>query len=200
MRRFLLGILGRTVWLTLLAMGAATLSMGQQVVQRGALGVPSQVYDETQQWTNPIPVAGDPDQDVYIPDVSNTPWLERNYADFENKGVYTASFFTQYKKSRACRRDVTGWGLADAAHLDACIDIGYRVREISVDTLQKTVTLIFASMVSQDGLLLQDSTPMQHITRRWAELDPMAVGALTKTTQIVADQMAIYDRKMRGVH
>ncbi len=200
MRRLLLRTLIRMVWLSLLAVGAAKLSLGQQVVQRGALGAPSQVYDETQQWTNPIPVAGDADQDVYIPDVSNTPWLDRNYADFENKGVYTISMFTQYKKPRACRRDLTGWGSADAAHLDACVDIGYRVREITIDTLQKTVSLVFASMVGQDGQILQDSTPMQHITRRWADLDPMAVTALTKTTQIVTDQMGTYDRKMRGVH
>ncbi len=80
-----------------------------------------------------------------------------------------------------------------------CIDIGYRVRELSVDTLQKTVTLVFAAMVGQDGQLLPDAEPVQRVTRRWIDLDPTALGALTKTTQIVSDQMRTYDRKMRGI-
>lgn len=190
----------RPATLVLAALCAAGASRGQQVVQRGALGTPAQVYDETQQWTTPLPVAGDAEQEVYIPDISTTPWLDRNYADFENKGVYTVSLFTQYKRASACRRDMVRWGFADAAHLEACVDIGYRVRLLSVDTVQRTVTLHYAAMVGPDGQLLPDAVPAQTTTRRWAELDPTALAALTKTTQIVADQMRSYDRRMRGVH
>ncbi len=192
--------MGRAALLPILALGFRAVGVAQQVVQRGALGAPSQVYDNTQQWTTPIPVVGDVEQDVYIPDVSSTPWLAQNYADFENKGEYTVSTFTQYKRSSACRHDLVRWGFSDAAHLDGCIDIGYRVRELSVDTLQKTVTLVFAAMVGQDGQLLPDAAPTPRMTRRWIDLDPLALRALTKTTQIVSDQMQAYDRRMRGIH
>lgn len=190
----------RPAWLLGLSLAVTGAGVSQQVLQRGALGAPTQVFDETQQWTTPLPVSGDAEEDVYIPDVSSTPWLARNYADYENKGVYTVSMFAQYKRPVACRRDLVRWGFADAAHLDACVDIGYRVRQITVDTVQKTVTLDFAAMVGQDGQLLQDAVPPQTTTRRWAELDPTALGAITKTNQIVASQMMAYDRRMRGVH
>lgn len=184
----------------LLASGTVFSCMGQQVLQRGALGAPSQVFDETGQWTSPLPLIGDTEQDVYIPDVSTPAWLDRNYVDYENKGVYTISMFTQYKRPSACRRDLVRWGFSDAAHLDACVDIGYRVREISIDTTQKTVMLIFAAMVGSDGQLLQDAAPPQSMTRRWADLDPLAVAAIAKSNEIVANQMRAYDRKMRGIH
>ncbi len=184
----------------LLVLASGYAASAQQVVQRGALGAPSQVYDETQQWTTPLPVAGNAEQDVYIPDVSSTAWLARNYADLENKGVYTVSLFTQYKKSTACRRDMVRWGFSDTAHLDACIDIGYRVREVSVDLTQRTVTLVYGAMVGADGQLLPEAVPIQSSTRRWQELDPTVVAALTKTNQIVTEQMRIYDRKMQGIH
>lgn len=200
LRRRIFGMGWRTAAMLLLGSGLGRVGVAQQVLQRGALGVPAQVLDETQQWTTPLPVAGDVEQDVYIPDVSSATWLARNYADFENKGVYTISMFTQYKRPSACRRDLVRWGFSDAAHLDACVDIGYRVRQISVDTVQKTVTLIFAAMVGQDGQLLQDAVPPQMTTRRWVDLDQTAMGSISKSNQLVAAQMAFYDRKMRGVH
>ena len=183
----------------LAAFPTAGLAVAQQVVQRGAMGIPVQVMDETGVWTTPLPVAGDADEDVYVPDVSSTPWLQRNYADYASKGLYTVSLFTQYKRPRACRQDLVRWGFTDAAHLDACVDIGYRVRQIQVDTLQKTVTLVSAAMVGQDGQLLSDGSPAQTGTRGLANLDALARGAIEKTSQFVATQMVYYDRKMRSL-
>lgn len=170
------------------------------MVQRGALGTPAQLLDETGQWTTPLPVAGDAGETVYIPDVSSTPWLERNYPDFASKGVYTISVLTFYKRNSACRQDLVHWGFADAAHLDACIDIGYRLRHLQVDITQHTVTLLGANMVSQDGVLLPETVAGRNITRRWAELDPTAVAALDRTSKIVADQMLIYDHRLSRLH
>lgn len=39
---------------------------GQQVVQRGALGRPAQILDETEEWTTPLLVASDQDVEIYI--------------------------------------------------------------------------------------------------------------------------------------
>jgi hypothetical protein len=170
----------------------------QQVLQRGALGRPSQVLDETEQWTTPLLTAGDKEVEIYIPDVSNAVWLQRNYPDFWDKKQYVISMFTFYRTPRACRANQIAWGFADQAHLDACIDIGYRVRQTSVDAQQKTVTLIMAGMVTQDGQLIQDSVQQQSISRTWAQLDPNTQTALQKTTELVADQMRAYDRRVRG--
>jgi hypothetical protein len=117
-----------------------TTIFGQQIVQRGPLGRPAQVLDETQQWSTPLLVSSDHDVEIYLPDVSSPEWLRRNYTDFENKGQYVLSMFTFYRTTKACRANQIGWGYSDAAHLDACNDISYRLRQIAVDSHQKTAS------------------------------------------------------------
>ena len=81
-----------------------------------------------------------------------------------------------------------------------CTAIGYRVRQLTVDMIQKTVTLNFGAMVSADGQLIAEPVPAQGTTRRLAELDPIVLGALKRSTDLVTDQMQSYDRRRRGVH
>ena len=172
---------------------------GQQVVQRGALGRPGQVLDETQQWSTPLLVASDHDVELYIPDVSNSEWLKRNYSDFIDKGQYVLSMFTFYRTPRACRANQIGWGNGDAAHLEACNDIGYRLRQAVVDTNQRTVTLMMAAMIGQDGEIVPSSIQHQSVTRTWTELDANTQAALKKANGLVAEQMRRYDRKVKNV-
>lgn len=170
----------------------------QQILQRGALGRPSQVLDETEQWTTPLLLSGDKEVEIYIPDVSNAEWLRRNYPDFWDKKQYVISMFTFYKTPRACRANQIAWGYGDQAHLDACADIGYRVRQATVDAQQHTVTLLMAGMITQDGQLIRDSVQQQSLSRTWAQLDANTQAALQKTTELVSDQMRAYDRRIRG--
>jgi hypothetical protein len=177
----------------------STPGFSQQVVQRGALGRPGEVMDETQQWSTPLLVASDHDVELYIPDVTSPEWLKRNYSDFIDKGQYVLSMFTFYITPRACRANQIGWGNGSAAHLDACNNIGYRVREAQVDTNQKTVTLIMAAMIGQDGEIVPESVQSQSVTRAWVNLDATTQEALKKATGLVTEQMKIYDRKMKSV-
>ena len=172
----------------------------QQVVQRGALGTPAQVLDETGQWTSPLMVASDHDVEIYIPDVSTADWLKQNYEDFEEKHQYVLSFFTFYRNPKACRANQVAWGHSDAEHLNACDDISYRVRQATVDAHLKTVTLIMAAMVGQDGQIVPSSIERQAISRNWADLDANTQAALEKATGAVAEQMRIYNRKVNGNH
>jgi hypothetical protein len=174
------------------------LASAQQVVQRGALGKPAQVLDETQEWTTPLMVSSDHDIEMYIPDVSSPAWLEANYDSFENKEQYILSFFTFYMTTKACRANQVAWGYSDGAHLDACIDIGYRVRRVMVDKHMKTVTLIMAAMVGQDGQIEQDSVENASITKTWANLDVNTQAALEKSSELITEQMKHYDRRIRN--
>ncbi len=182
----------------LAALLLTTVAFAQQVVQRGPLGRPAQVMDETGQWTAPYPIATDHDVEIYIPDLTSPDWLKRNYDMFQNRGQYVVSFFTFYRTPKACRANQIAWGFSDSAHLDACIDIAYRVRQATVDPNLKTVTLIMAAMVGQDGGIDPASVQTQPLTRRWAELDANTQKALTDTTAIVTRQMAVYDRKRQS--
>ncbi|HEY3988755.1 MAG TPA: hypothetical protein VGM02_05610 [Acidobacteriaceae bacterium] len=180
---------------------ASTSCVAQQVVQRGALGKPSQVLDETGQWTTPLLVARDGDVEIYIPDISNPDWLKQNYPDFRDKYQYVLTFLTFYRTPRACKANMIGWGYSDAAHLDACEkDIGYRIRRVTVDTHLKTVTLIMAAMVDNSGEIVPTSIEQQPISRNWSDLDANTQEALKKTTALISKQMAIYDRRMNGAH
>jgi hypothetical protein len=184
--------------LLILMLGRA--SLGQQIVQRGALGQPSQVLDETQQWTVPLLVASDKDVMIYIPDITNPEWLRRNYPDFEHRGVYTLSMFTLYKTPEACRVNQIAWGLSDGAHLDACNWIGYRVRRAMIDPRQKSATLIMAGMIDQNGQLDPKSIQDQSVSRPWDQLDANTQVALKKANGVVTEQMKIYDRKIHSLH
>ncbi len=185
------------LWMACAAVGTAS---AQQVVQRGALGTPAQVLDETQQWSTPLLVSSDHDVEMYIPDVSVPEWLARNYDDYEARGVYVLSMFTFYKTPKACRANQIAWGFSDAAHVDACLSIAYRVRQGSIDTQQKTVTLQMAAMVDQNGNVEPDSIERRSVTRAWSDLDKDTQAALEKANEAVAAQMRIYDRRMRQRH
>lgn len=175
-------------------------SFGQQLVQRGAFGKPAQVLDDTMQWSTPLLVASDRDVEIYIPDVTSTDWLQRNYTDFEEKDQYVISFFTFYRNTKACRANQIAWGHSDAVHLDACNDISYRVRQVNVDAHLKTITLIMAAMIGEDGQVVPASIERQPISRNWPGLDANSQEALDKATTLIAEQMKRYDRKVNGIH
>jgi hypothetical protein len=173
---------------------------GQQIVQRGASGKPAQVLDETGQWTTPLLVAADRDVEIYMPDVTSPDWLKRNYPDFRDRGTYTLSLFTFYRTPTACRTNQTNWGLGDAEHLNACvIGIGYRVRRGRVDPQQKSVTLLMAAMVGQDGAIDASSIQDEGVFRMWDQLDPNTQAALQKANALVTVQMKMYDQKMQSI-
>jgi hypothetical protein len=176
----------------------ALASHAQQVVQRGALGMPSAVFDETEQWTTPLLIASDGDVQIYMPDISNIEWQKRNYDDYHFRGVYTLSLFTFYKTPAACRANQIAWGIGDAAHLNACIAIGYRVRRAKVDPNQKSVTLLAAAMVDQNGNVDPTSVETQNVFRTWDQLDTNTQAALKKANALIAAQMKIYDDKLQS--
>jgi hypothetical protein len=132
--------------------------------------------------------------------VSSADWLKKNYSDFEEKEQYVISFFTFYRNTKACRANQIAWGYSDAAHLDACNDISYRVRQVSVDAHLKTVALMMAAMIGQDGQIVPSSVERQPISRSWADLDSNSQEALQKATALISQQMKIYDRKVKGIH
>jgi hypothetical protein len=187
-----------TASLLLLLLPSAGLS--QQVIQRGPFGKPAQVLDETQQWTIPLLVSSGRGLEIYIPDVTSSAWLSRNYSDFINHGTYTLSTFTLYRTVEACRANQVRWGMGDADHLDACDDIKYRARQIVVDPNQKSVQLVTAAMVDEDGQIVPESVQDPSTFKTWDQLDTVTQQAILKTNDIVTRQMKIYDAKVHNDH
>lgn len=175
------------------------IASAQQAVQRGALGFPSAVLDENAQWSSPVELLTNNDVSVFMPDVSNSIWLNANAERFLNTGEYTLTLVTFYKTRRVCRTDQVLAGFSDAAHIDACNDIRYRVRQIAVNTPQKTITLLMSGTADESGTI--DSGSVQHETRTrgFKDLGDEALGALTKATDIIAKQSIAYDRRVNNI-
>ena len=171
----------------------------QQVVQRGALGFPSAVLDENAQWSAPVELLTNGDVSVFMPDVSNAMWLNANAERFLNTGQYTLTLITFYKTRRVCRADQVLMGFSDAAHIDACNDIRYRVRQIAVNTPQKTITLLMSGTADESGTLDPGSIVHESRTRGFKDLGEEALGALTKATDIIAKQSLAYDRRINNI-
>jgi hypothetical protein len=164
----------------------------QQIIETGALNVPTQVFTESGQWSSLLPILSNADRDVFIEDVSTNAWLARNAASFLDRGQYTLTLVSFYKTRRPCREDQVRAGFADAAHVNACDNYRYRVSQIALDAPQNTITLLFSAMVSTGGALDPSSVHRESRTRGFAELGADAQKALSDATKLVAKQSRIY--------
>lgn len=174
-------------------------TFAQQVVQRGTFGHPGAVFDETEQWTSPLSLAEDHDVIIYMPDTSTPQWLQRNYSNYLNKGTYVLSLFTFYRTPAACRANQIAWGLGDAAHLNACVDIAYRVRRALIDPVSKSITLEAAAMVDQNGNIQPATVQEDRVFRTWDQLDTNTQTALKKADELISAEMKIYDARQQSL-
>ena len=178
---------------TLAARAQQPASPSQQIVQVGALNVPSSVITDSGQWSTLLPILSTPDVDLFIEDPSNDDWLAHNAAPFLERGQYTVILVSFYKTLHACRTDQIYAGLAsDAEHMDACNNYRYAVHRIAVDNPQNAVTLLFSAMVFSGGTLDDASIRRETHTRGITELDSNAQKALADTTKLVAKESRIY--------
>ncbi|HEY4010142.1 MAG TPA: hypothetical protein VGM11_08330 [Acidobacteriaceae bacterium] len=164
----------------------------QQVIHTGALNAPSQVFTPGGQWANLVPILSTSDLDLFIEDPSSDTWLAHNAASFLDRGQYTITLVSFYKTRRPCREDQTRAGLSDAAHLNACDNYRYAIRQIAGDAPQNTVTLLFTAMVFSDGTLDTSSVRRENRTRGFSELGPDSQKALSEGTKLIARQAHIY--------
>jgi hypothetical protein len=170
----------------------------QQVVQVGALNVPTAVLTRDNQWSSLLPILSTPDLDLFIEDVSNDSWLARNAGDFVDRGQYTITLVSFYKTRRPCRRDQIRAGFSDAEHVNACDNYRYAVRQIAVDSPQSSVTLLFSAMVFSGGALDPSSIHRETRTRGISELGADAQKALADTTKLVDKQSRIYEARQQN--
>lgn len=172
----------------------------QQVIQSGALNVPTDVLTRDNQWSALISVLSNSDEDVYIEDPSTTPWLGRNAQGFVDRGQYTITLVTFYKTVHACRADQIRAGFSDAAHVDACNDYRYRIRQVAVDAPQNTLTLLFSAMVFTGGTLDSASIVRESRTRGFNGLDADSQKAISDTTRLVGQQSHSYIARQQNLH
>jgi hypothetical protein len=170
----------------------------QQIIQTGALNVPTAVLTPDSHWSSLIPILSTSDRNLYIEDPSNDAWLAHNAAAFLDRGQYTVTLVSFYKTRRACREDQIRAGFSDAAHVNACDNYRYRVSQVAVDSPQNSVTLLFSAMVLTGGTLDPASIHRETNTRAFSELSADAQKALSDATKLVAKQSRIYAARQRN--
>ena len=197
--------LRRHTALATLALALATLpahtqqppAPSQQIVQVGALNIPSPVFTDSGQWSTLLPILSTPDVDLFIEDPSNDDWLAHNAQSFLERGQYTVILVSFYKTLHACRVDQIHAGFSDSAHIDACNNYRYAVHRIAVDNPQSAVTLLFSAMVFTGGTLDATSIRRETHTRGITELDANAQKALADTTKLVAKESHSYNLRQQ---
>lgn len=164
----------------------------QQIIQPGALNVPSAVLTDSGQWVTLLPILSAPDVDLFIEDPSNDAWLLHNAQPFIERGQYTLILVSWYKNLHACRADQVHAGLSDAEHIDACNNYRYAVRRIAVDAPQNAVTVLFSAKVFSGGILDDASIRRETHTRGITELDINAQKALADANKLIAKESRAY--------
>jgi hypothetical protein len=170
----------------------------QQIIQTGALNVPTAVLTPDSHWSSLLAILSSADRDVYIEDPSTDAWLARNATSFLDRGQYTITLVSFYKTRRACREDQVRAGFSDAAHVNACDNYRYRVSQIAIDSPQNSVTLLFSAMVLTGGTLDPSSIHRETRTRAFSELSADAQKALSDTTKLVAKQSRAYAARQQN--
>jgi hypothetical protein len=186
--------------LTLLSIPARPQQPPQQILQIGALNAPTDVLTQDNQWSSLISVLSNSDQDLYIEDPSTNAWLARNAQAFVDRGQYTITLVSFYKTVHACRADQIRAGFSDAAHVDACNNYRYRIRQIAVDAPQNTLTLLFSAMVFSGGALDASTIVRESRTRGFSGLDADSQKALSDTTKLAGQQSHSYIARQQNLH
>jgi hypothetical protein len=171
----------------------------QQVIQTGALNAPTDVLTRDNQWSSLISVLSNSDEDLYIEDPSTNAWLARNAQAFVDRGQYTITLVSFYKTDHACRTDQIHSGFSDAAHVDACNNYRYRIRQIAVDAPQNTLTMLLSAMVFTGGTLDPTSIARETRTRGFNSLDADSQKAVSDTTKLAGQQSHSYIARQRNI-
>ena len=198
--RSFLAALSLTLALACVLTRAQQPTPSQQVIQTGALNAPTDVLTQDNQWSALISVLSNSDQDLYIEDPSTNAWLARNAQAFVDRGQYTITLVSFYKTVHACRADQIRAGFSDAAHVDACNNYRYRIRQIAVDAPQNTVTLLFSAMVFTGGTLDSTSIVRESRTRGFSGLDADSQKAVSDTTKLAGQQSDNYIARQQNLH
>ena len=171
----------------------------QQVIQTGALNVPTELLTHGNQWSTLIPILSTPDRDLFIEDPANPAWLARNAENFVDRGRYTIAVVSFYKSRRPCREDQIRAGRSGSAGFLACNQYRYQIRHIGVDSAPNTVTLLYSAMVFGGGIIDPASIRRESRTHGFHELDPDSQKALSDANKIVAKQAHDYMLRQRNL-
>ncbi len=111
----------------------------ERAILLGPFGEPKLVADQFENFQYPIKVYSDAEIDVFIPDVTNSGWIDWFGKPFSEKGLYEVCLYTHFKKSSFCERE---FAKGNPALVITCSNLYYQRRQIRVDTRNKTAMVL----------------------------------------------------------
>ena len=128
-------------------------AFGQALIIAGPEGRPAMVRDEAGNWSTPIRIYGDPDVEMFIPDITSAGWVSWHAAQFRQTGIYFVSLYSYCKNDHACKREMIPVGhSADPNWLQACAELHYRVQVLLVDTRKKSINITQTTLMNSDAM------------------------------------------------
>ena len=126
-------------------------ALGQELLKAGPFGKPVLVMDEAGHWSIPISVYSDSDVELFIPDITAPAWVAWHTQEFREKGTYSVTLFSDYKKDHLCRTQRIVGHTTDPKYLEVCKALRYERMLVSVDTRKNTVTLVATILMGRDA-------------------------------------------------
>jgi hypothetical protein len=160
-------------------------SFGQagQLVKPGPMGRPSLVLDEGEEenWNPPIQVYSDRDIALYVSDQLTLAGIYWDGPRFKKEGKFQTYIYSFYKTDHDCRvQRVPKGHEADPDWLEACADLRYNRRLVTVDANLKTLTVLQSALIKSDGFFHPDLVVNKPIV---IPLDGKVNPALTEAVQ-----------------
>jgi hypothetical protein len=169
----------------------ASLAQGTQLLKPGPLGRPALVRGEGEVWESPISIYVDSDTELLVSERLTLSGIYFDGPEFKKEGKYQTYIYSFYKTDRDCRRDRIPTGhTADPQWLEACAELRYNRRLVSVDTRNKTVTIQQVILMMSDGQFHPELMSMPKMTIPLDDtVNPALFHAITRITAMIDQEM-----------
>src|SRR5271165_4516602 len=137
----------------------------QALITLAPFGKPAAVMDESGNWSAAIQIYSDADLEAFVPDITSAAWILWHRGEFLKDGTYAVYLYSHYlAKNYWCRPGLTAHSATDKQWLAMCPSIRYQRRLISVDTRQKTVTVLESALMMSDAVFVPEWRVSGHET------------------------------------
>ena len=175
----------------LLALSISSSSYGQDTdfhqIMRGPFGRPLAVRDESGNWSVPILVYADSDVEMFVPDITGPGWLSWHVEAYRQSGQYTVPLYEYYKTDHLCPQKLPQSAHPELQHTDACKNLAYTKRQMTVYTRNQTVTVGPLLLMESDAFANPLNETGSSKTFALSAIGPRTRKALAHASEIVAD-------------
>jgi Gram-negative bacterial TonB protein C-terminal len=174
--------------LLLLAFFPALFLSGPLVIT-GSDGVPTQVQDQSGNWSTPIKVYSDNDVEIFIPDMTTVGAKFQDEDLYSLEGIYRTQLTFFYKTDKMCLGQLTSSEKTNVANQEACRDMRYEADAIMVDTKTTMVQLATQIRTGADAQIHPEHVLSPKFSSPLAALSTPMAKAISATSELMSHRV-----------